>query len=61
MTEKERILKMVESLPETVTTEDVMHELYVREVIERGLAEAEAGRTVSHEEAKLRLAKWLKP
>lgn len=59
MTEKERILKLVENLPDDLQTEDVMYALYVKDKIDRGLADADAGRVISHEEAKRRLAKWL--
>jgi hypothetical protein len=59
MTEKERILKLIEGLPGTATVDDVMDELYFRQVVDGGLADLTQGRTVSHEEAKKRLAKWL--
>lgn len=59
MTEKERILKMIEALPDTATLEDAMSELYFREVVDHGLADAAAGRLVSHQEARKRLARWL--
>ena len=59
MTEKERILKLIENLPDTATIDDIMDELYFRQVVNRGLADVAAGRIVSHEEAKRRLSKWL--
>ena len=59
MTEKERILKVIESLPDTATVDDVMEALYFREVIDAGLKDLAEGRIVSHEEAQRRLAKWL--
>lgn len=59
MTKKEQILKLIESLPETVSIEDVMYELYVKDKVDRGLADAEAGRTHSHEEIQRDVAKWL--
>ena len=59
MTEKERILKLIEGLPDTATVDDVMGELYFRQVVDRGLTDIAHGRTVSHEEVKKRLARWL--
>ena len=59
MTEKERILKLIEGLPDTATVDDVMGELYFRQVVDRGLTDIARGRTVSHEEVKKRLARWL--
>jgi predicted transcriptional regulator len=46
---------LVESLPETATWDDLAYEVYVRAAIEAGLADAEAGRTVSHAEALARV------
>ena len=59
MTEKERILKIVEQMPDTATVEDVMDELYFKEVVNRGLADLTAGRLINHDDAKKRLAQWL--
>lgn len=42
---------LVENLPETATWDDLAYEVYVRQAIEIGLADAEAGRTVAHDEA----------
>ena len=49
-TVKQSVREVVEQLPENCTWEDVMYQLYVREKIDRGLADLDAGRTVSHEE-----------
>lgn len=43
--EKEEAHKLVDRLPDTATWDDLMHEIYVREIIERGLADSRAGRT----------------
>lgn len=43
-----RAIQLIRRLPEDSTWEDVMHELYVRQKIEAGLADVEAGRTHSH-------------
>ncbi|MGD2111888.1 MAG: hypothetical protein PVI50_00780 [Gammaproteobacteria bacterium] len=44
--------QIIDRLPEQATWDDVMYELYVKSKIEDGLAEIEAGRTVSHEQVK---------
>jgi hypothetical protein len=41
---KEEARKLVESLPDDSTWEDLMYHIYVREAVEKGLADAEAGR-----------------
>lgn len=47
--------RLVEELPDAATWEDLMYEVYVRQSIEAGLADAAAGRTVSREEALRRV------
>ena len=46
---------LVESLPESATWDDLAYEVYVRQAIEIGLADADAGRTVAHDEAMARI------
>jgi predicted transcriptional regulator len=47
--------RLVESLPESATWDDLAYEVYVRQTIERGLADGEAGRVMSHEDALARV------
>lgn len=42
---KDEARRLVENLPDDSTWEDLMHEIYVRQAIEAGLADSEAGRT----------------
>lgn len=51
---KELALKAIEDLPADATIEDAMERLYFLAKVYRGLAEAEAGHFVSHEEVKAR-------
>ena len=57
--EKEKIEKVIQSLPDDAHIEDAMERLYLLYKIEKGCQQADAGRTVSHEEAKRQLKKWL--
>ena len=43
--EKEEAHRLIERMPGNATWDDLMHEIYVREAIERGLADSKAGRT----------------
>jgi len=43
---KNEARRLVESLPEDVTWDELMHQIYVRQSIEAGLADSEAGKTV---------------
>lgn len=49
---KDAALEIVLDLPDDATWEDVQYRLFVREKIERGLDDIEAGRVVSHEDIK---------
>ncbi len=42
---KEDAHKLVDQLPANATWDDLMHEIYVREVIERGMEDSNAVRT----------------
>lgn len=55
---KERVLQVVQELPPDATIADAMEQLYLLYKIEKGLQQAEAGRTVWHEEARERMKKW---
>jgi len=52
---KETARAIIDHLPESATWDDLMYELYVKQKIEEGLADIEAGRTVAHEEVKAEL------
>ena len=54
---KQKVLEAVEGLPSDATVEDAMERLYFLAKIQRGLDQADAGNTLSHEEAKGRLLK----
>ena len=53
---KKKILEAVEQLPDDATIEDAIERLYFLTKVEKGIREADAGLTVSHEEAKKRLS-----
>ena len=42
---KDEAHQLVDNMPENSTWDDLMHEIYVREVIELGLADSKAGHT----------------
>ncbi len=52
--EKEEAHRLVERMPQNATWDDLMHEIYVREVIERGLADSKAGRTKEVREVRVK-------
>ena len=60
VTTKERVRQLLARLPEDCTLEDVLYHLYVMRAVDRGLADAEEGRTISHEEVEEEMRrKWV--
>ena len=49
---KEEARRLVDQMPENSTWDDLMHTIYVRQSIEKGLADNEAGRTTSVEDVR---------
>lgn len=56
---KQEAQQMIQNLPENCTYEDIQYHLYVVEKIKNGIDRAQKGETSSHEDAKVRMAKWL--
>jgi len=52
---KDRVLDAVRDLPDYATVEDAMERLYFLAKVEEGLRQADAGETVSAEEARRRI------
>ncbi len=52
---KDAARQIIEHLPDQATWDDIMYELYVKQKMEEGLADIEAGRTVPHEQVKAEL------
>ena len=51
-TAKEAAREVLERLSDQVTWNDIMYELYVKQKLETGLADIEAGHTVPHQPLK---------
>ena len=56
---KEEVDTVLKQLPEDGTLEDVQYGIYVLEKIKRGLADVEAGRTLTQAEVEAKLSRWL--
>jgi predicted transcriptional regulator len=54
---KDEMVRAVQDLPEDATVEDAIERLYFLAKIERGLEQAEAGNTISHDDVKARFLK----
>ena len=51
---KEEAKRLLENLPDDLTWDDLMHEIYVRQSIEAGLADSEAGKVIDASDVRKR-------
>jgi hypothetical protein len=58
-TVKEEIRHLLDKLPDDVSLEQIQYHIYVKQKVERSLAAADRGETLSQEEVEARMAKWL--
>jgi len=49
---KQEAKRLVDMMPDNSTWDDLIHEIYVREVIEQGLDDSKAGRTTDVREVR---------
>lgn len=56
---KQQVIKMIQDLPNDISVEDIMAELYFRLQVDAGLKELDEGKGIAHEEVEKRMSKWL--
>lgn len=55
---KEQMVQIIERQPEDSSFDEILHELAFHRMIERGLEDVDAGRTVSHHEVRRQVESW---
>jgi predicted transcriptional regulator len=55
---REEVRRLLDSLPDDASYEDIQYHIYVQQKIDRGLEAAERGDFVSDEEIERRIARW---
>jgi predicted transcriptional regulator len=58
-TAKDEVRRILDTLPDESTFEDIQYRLYVRQAIHVGLRDLSEGRTLSQEEVEQRVARWI--
>jgi predicted transcriptional regulator len=53
---KQEARRLIDKLPDDATWDDVMHEIYVRQAVEAGLADSEAGRLTNVEDVRAKFS-----
>ncbi|MDD3925957.1 MAG: hypothetical protein PHT33_04800 [bacterium] len=56
---KWQVLQMIQALPDEVTLDDVMAELYFKLQVDAGLKELDEGKSIPHAEVEARISRWL--
>ena len=54
---KQEVIKLIQSLPDEATVEDIIAELYFKSQVDAGLKELDEGKGIPHEEVENRMAK----
>ena len=57
---KETMVRIIESQPDDSTYDEILRELAFSRMLERGIADSDAGRTISNREMKQRIESWQK-
>ena len=57
---KERMIRLIREQPDDSSYDELLRELAFARMVDRGLADSDAGRTVEHEEMKRTVDAWRK-
>lgn len=60
MTDKEKVLDLVQRLPDDISMEGILYELDVFQAIEESIRQLDAGQGIPHEQVVKEMAQWLK-
>ena len=56
---KEKVIQMIQELPDDVTVDDIFSELYFKLQVDSGLRELDEGKGIPHQKVKERMSKWI--
>jgi len=59
-TPKDQLRRVIDEQPDDSSFEEIIKELAFAAMVERGLADSRAGRTIGHEEMRRTLESWRK-
>jgi len=59
MSEKEMVLEMIQTLPDSVSIDDILEEILFRIDVQKGIEELDAGKGIPHDEIVKRFSKCL--
>lgn len=56
---KQQVIEMIQGLPDEVSLDNIMAELYFKLQVDSGLKELDEGKSIPQEEVEKRMSKWL--
>jgi hypothetical protein len=56
---KEEVLKALQDLPDKKALPEAIERLYILYKLQKGIEDADAGKVISHEEAKKQFRQWI--
>ena len=56
---KQQVIQMIKKLPEKVSVDDILAELYFRLQVDKGLKELDHDEGIPHKDVEKRMSKWL--
>lgn len=57
-TAKEELMRLIQGQPEDSSSEEIVRELAFHVMVERGLADSDAGRLITNDEMSRRIRSW---
>lgn len=57
---KEQLIRLIEDQPDDSSYEEILRELAFAAMVERGIADSDAGKTISNDEMARRIESWRK-
>jgi hypothetical protein len=56
---KEKVIQIIQQLPDGVTVDDIFSEIYFKLQVDSGLRELDEGKGIPHQKVKERMSKWI--
>jgi hypothetical protein len=56
---KEKVIQMIQQLPDDVTVDDIFSELYFKLQVDLGIRDLDEGKGIPHQKVKERMSKWI--
>ncbi len=57
---KQALIQALNEMPENISVDELMEKAVLLEKVEKGITQSDLNNTVSHEDARQRLSKWLR-